>query len=424
MSDQNQFKRQLSRRRFIRVGGTLAGIAAAGSLVACGDPTATTVPATTAATTSAATTAVATTAATTTSATTAASAATVASGNLPFAGRTLTMFVYSGLTEDTFRQVFAPAFEKATGAKVVLAPGWWDSAAKLKNSPDDQPPYDFVQTDPIQGFPGIRDNLFQKIDLTKIPNAKNFAPNMLDSFVYKESWGLSYVSSAMTLAWHKELIPGGLTKWSDLFSEGLKGKIMVYNSYYMGLTTFAAAKAEMDGKGSTAKAEIDNHLDDVLAFAQAKRDWVGLWWDTTANGVNALLQKNVSAGAIHGNGMITPTKDGKPVGFTIPSTDKAYYVQLFYVVPRTSKNKDLAEAAINFIASDQIQRDFGAKTGQLSVCIPSIAAEVAKVQPEWAKVYPNTPDDFAKISYYSYETFDKNADKIAKFWDRNILRKA
>ena len=364
-----KFKQRVSRRRFIQVGGTLAGAAVVGSaLAACGDATATVAPAVTTAIT-----------------TTAAGATTSSTAALPFAGRTITLFVYSGLTENTFRDVFAPAFEKATGAKVVLSPGWWDSAAKLKASPDDQPPFDLIETDPTQGFPGIRDGLFQKIDLAKVPNAKSFAPQILDTYVYKDGWGVPFLSSAMTLCWHKELVPEGLKKWSDLFSDGLKGKIMMYNSYYLSLYTFAVAKVEMDGKPGTAKAEMENNLDGVLQFAKDKREWVKYWWPTTADGVNALLQKNVSAGNIHGNGLIAPIRDNKPVGFTVPDNDQAY-VQLFFVVPKTTKNKDLAEAAINFFASEQNQRDFGLKTGELSVNIPSVAAEVAPKQNIWAKV--------------------------------------
>ena len=58
--------------------------------------------------------------------------------------------------------------------------------------------------------------------------------------------------TAVTLAWHTELVPGGLKSWGDLFSEGLKGEIMLFNSYYMSLYTFAAAKASLDGKPGTA----------------------------------------------------------------------------------------------------------------------------------------------------------------------------
>jgi spermidine/putrescine-binding protein len=399
--------RNFSRRHFLKVGASLAGMTV---LAGCSSSTNTPVPAPTTAVPKA------TTAAAITSTTAAATT------GQSFAGKNLTVFVYAGLTENTYREVFNPAFEKATGAKVTLSPGWWDSAAKLKTSPEEQPPFDLVLTDPTQGFPGIRDGLFQKIDLSKVPNAKNFAPNILDTFVYKEAWGVPYISSAMTLCWHKELVPDGLKKWSDLLSEGLKGKIMMYNSYYLSLYTFAVAKVEMDGKPGTAKQEMERNLDGVLQFAKDKRDWVKYWWPTTADGVNALLQKNVSAGNIHGNGMIAPLRDSKPVDFIVPDNDQAY-VQLFLVVPKTTKNKELAEAAINIIASEEVQRGFGMKTGELSVNIPAIATEVSKAQPVWAKVYPSTSTQFQNLSYYPYELYDKNADKLTKFWDREILRK-
>lgn len=438
MPDTERKDKFVSRRRFLRTGGTLATVALITPVVAaCGDSTpnagavlttatANTTPTGTtsaASTTTAAITsskAVSTTANTTT--TRVAPNATT-TGNLPFAGRTLTVFVYAGLTETTFREVYAPAFEKLTGARMVLSPGWWDAAAKLQASPDDQPPFDLVETDPIQGYPGIRQGLFQKIDITKIPNARNFAPQILDSTIYRDSWGLPFISSAMTLCWQTELVPEGLKKWSDLFSEGLKGKIMLYNSYYMSLYTFAVAKVEMDGKPGTAKQEIANNLDGVLQFARDKRDWVKYWWPTTADGVNALLQKNVSAGNIHGNGLISPIQSNKPVGFTVPTNDQAY-VQLFFVVPKTTKQADLAQAAMDFFASQDIQRAFGAQTGQFSVNIPSIASEVAVKQPVWAKVYPNQPDHFANLSYYPYDLYDKNDDKISKFWNSQVLRKS
>ena len=390
----------VTRRQFLKLSGAVTGSALlAGSLVACAAPPPRADPAT------------------------AQPASGGRSGARPFEGRTITIFVYSGLTENTFRDVFAPAFEARTGAKVILSAGWWDAAAKLKGSPDDQPPFDLVQTDPTQGFPGIRDHLFTQVDLTKVPNAKNFAPNILDSFIYKDNWGLPFISSAMTLTWHKELVPDGLKTWKDLFSEGLKGKIMLYNAYYQSLFAFAAAKVDLDGKPGTAKQEITNNLDGVLQFAKEKRDWVSYWWPTTADGVNALLQKNVSAGVIHGNGLIAPAQDGKPIDFVIPPNDPAV-VQLFFLVPRTSKNQDVALAAMDYFASVQNQTEFGLKTGSLSVNILSAAAEVAKAQPIWARVYPSTPAQFENLSYYPYDVYDQNSDKIGQFWDREVLRKS
>ena len=92
--------------------------------------------------------------------------------------------------------------------------------------------------------------------------------------------------------------------------------------------------------------------------------------------------------------------------------------------PRTSKNQDLALAAMNYFASVENQTAFGLKTGQLAVNIPSAAETVAKEKPVWARVYPSTTNAFKNISYYPYDIYDKNADKISKFWDREVLRKS
>ncbi|MFN8523905.1 MAG: ABC transporter substrate-binding protein [Chloroflexota bacterium] len=340
----------------------------------------------------------------------------------PATARDFTMFVYSGLTERAYRENFVPAFEAQSGVKVTLDPGWWDMAAKLKVSPNDQPPFDLVMTDPTQGYPGIRDGLFARLDLGRIPNAKKFAPKVLDSFVYKESWGVPFISSAMTLAWNNETVTTPLKSWGDLFSEGLKGEIMLYNAYYMSLFTFAAGKAALDGKPGTARKMIEDDLDGVLQFAKEKRDWVKFWWPATSDAVQALLLKNVKAGNIHGNGLIQPLADNKPLGLTIPQEDRAY-VQLFFLVPKNSRDVRTAEDAINFIAGSEFQRAIAEKTGELSANIPEIAAAVAPKSPIWARVYPNTAQDWDSLAYYPYDAYDKNAKKIADFWNREILRK-
>jgi spermidine/putrescine-binding protein len=186
--------------------------------------------------------------------------------------RPFTMFVYSGLTEKAYRELFVPGFEAQSGAKVTLDPGWWDMAPKLKVAPNDQAAFDLVMTDPTQGFAAIRDGLFAKLDMERIPNAKRFAPRVLDSWIYTQAWGVPFVSSAMTLTWNKESVPGTLNSWADLFSDGLKGEIMLYSAYYMSLFTFAAAKAALDGKPGSAKAALQHDLDGVLTFARQKRE--------------------------------------------------------------------------------------------------------------------------------------------------------
>jgi putative spermidine/putrescine transport system substrate-binding protein len=85
--------------------------------------------------------------------------------------RTLRVFIYSGAWEKTFHESFVPGFQAKTGATVIPDPGWWDSIPKLKASPPGDPAFDLVLTDATQGYPAIREGLFQKIDLDRIRDA-------------------------------------------------------------------------------------------------------------------------------------------------------------------------------------------------------------------------------------------------------------
>src|SRR5262245_10491725 len=93
--------------------------------------------------------------------------------NGDFAGQTLRIFIYSGDLEKVMRTTFVPRFEEQTGASVILDPGWWDSIPKLKASPPGHPCFDLVMTDATQGYPAIKEGMFQKIDMTRIPNREN-----------------------------------------------------------------------------------------------------------------------------------------------------------------------------------------------------------------------------------------------------------
>ena len=57
-----------------------------------------------------------------------------------FAGQEITMFSYAGPSEKAYHRGLLPAFEKATGGRITLAPGWRDAPATLKASLRTSPP--------------------------------------------------------------------------------------------------------------------------------------------------------------------------------------------------------------------------------------------------------------------------------------------
>ena len=338
----------------------------------------------------------------------------------PFAGRTLRLFIYSGAWEKAINTAFIPKFEEMTGAKVIPDPGWWDSIPKLKASPPGQPAFDLVLTDPTQGYPGIKEGMFQTIDRNAIPNLAKIAPTAVDNWIVKQGYGVTFPDSVMTLAYNKAAVSTPPTGWADLMRDDARGKIGMYNSFYMSLYTFAVMKVSAAGKPGTAAQEMADNLPGVLTFAKENRDRVKYWWPTSTDmGLN-LSQKNVALGNLHSNGLLPLMKQKPEIGVIIPEADRVS-VQLMWVIPAGTKEKELAEAALNYLIGEEMQEAL-ARNGN-NTPILSVAQKVAASDPAWGSLYPSTADKFRNIHYYPYDAYFKDWDNIVAVWDREILRK-
>jgi len=346
--------------------------------------------------------------------------ATNSSNRKDFTGENLTIFVYSGNTEKLFRESFVPAFEAQTGATVTLDPGWWDSIPKLKASPPGQPAFDLVMTDATQGYPSIREGLFQKIDMSQIPNKENFTPSVLDNWVYQEGYGITFPGSGMVLAYNEDLIDFTPENWGDLLRDDVSGRLGLYDSFYMSLYTFACMKVAQEGRPGTALEEMANNLEGVMEFAKEQRDRVGYWWNTSTDMVQNLDQRNVALGNLHSDSMITASRDNPVLKSVVPQEDIAY-VQTMWVIPSDTSKAALATEAINFFLSEQMQKAAAKNGGPTPIL--SVAQEVAAEDKAWAQVYPSTEEGIKNIRYYPYNAYFQDWDNIVNTWDREILRK-
>ncbi|QJW94941.1 ABC transporter substrate-binding protein [Frigoriglobus tundricola] len=340
-------------------------------------------------------------------------------GSGEFRGQKLRVFIYSGSTENVFREVFVPRFEARTGATVVVDPGWWDSIPKLKASPPGQPAFDLVLTDPTQGYPGIKEGLFQKLDLARIPNTASLSPSVLDNWVFREGYGVTFPDAVMALAYNKELVEFEPRSWADLLRDSVRGKLGIYNSFYMSLYTFACMKVAQGGKPGTAHAEVSTNLKGVFEFAKAHRDRVKFWWPTETDMVLNLTQKNCALGNISSTEMLLALRHRKELGVAIPVEDRAF-VQLMWVIPEGTKVKALAEEAINLLLSDEVQTDF-ARNGSATAVL-SAAKRVAAEDAFWKQIYPSTEEQLKAIEYFPYDAYFKDWDNIVTTWDQEVLR--
>ena len=335
------------------------------------------------------------------------------------AKRELRVFVYAGSHEATIRDVFVTRFEARGDVTVTLFSGWWDAIAKLKTAPANSPPFDLMITDATQGFPAAREGLFAKIDFTRIPSHRAMIPAALDTWVYRDGFGLPYPDSVMTFAYHRKLVAAPPTGWSDLFGAELAGKIGLYNSFYLSLYTFAAALADASGKAGSAHELIRNNIEDVFKYARDHRKAVKLWWPTSTDMILALNDKSVVAGNMHSPEYMQAIREKPELGALVPEKDRAM-VQVFWAIPAGTQNQDLAEAALDLMFGAEAQLEF-ARHG-MATPLPQVAAKMAAEDPYWKTFYPHTDEQFRTLQYYPYDVYAAHWDDFADRWDRTILR--
>ena len=333
--------------------------------------------------------------------------------------RNLKIFVYAGAHEATMREVFVPRFEQATGARLTLYAGWWDGMPKLKAAPESDPPFDLMITDATQGYPAAREGLFATLDLTRIPNHKSLVPASLDNWIFREGHGLPYPDSVMTLAYNRKSIIEPPRGWAELLRPDLAGKIGLYNHFYMSLFTFAAIMADREGQPGIAHHLIATRIDDVFAFARQERSKVGFWWSTTTEMILSLNDRTVSAGNMHSPEYLQAMRDTPNLAAVVPSHDRAM-VQVFWAIPAGTKNKNLAEQAIDLLFSHEVQLEF-ARRG-MATSRPDTAAAMALEDSLWKSLYPSTDEQFRSLRYYPYDVYATEWDELADRWDRTVLR--
>jgi putative spermidine/putrescine transport system substrate-binding protein len=336
----------------------------------------------------------------------------------------LRVFVYAGGHEKTMREVFVPRFEAATGASISLHSGWWDLIAKLKSSPEGDPPFDLMITDATQGYPAAREGLFAKIDFTKVPSHKAMATAALNNWVYRDGLGLPYPDAVMTLAYNRNHVAKKQevslpAAWSDLLRPELVGKIGLYSSFYMSLYTFAAVLAATNGKPGTAQQLIASQTDEVFRFAREHRQAVKLWWPTSTDMILALNDQSVAAGNMHSPEYLQAVREKPDLAFVVPDQDRAM-VQVFWAIPAGTKNQELAHQALELLFTDEVQWEF-ARRGMATARLDT-AEKMAAEDPVWKSFYPHTAAQLNSLQYYPYDVYAKHWDEFADKWDRTILR--
>jgi putative spermidine/putrescine transport system substrate-binding protein len=132
----------------------------------------------------------------------------------------LVVSVWGGNWKDTVERVVGKAFTAKTGIPVEFeVGGTLDRLAKARVAKA-APLVDVNFTTTHVGRLYLSDGLYQKLDMAKLPNAKELAPEAIRSDSHLGVWSYVY-----TIAYRPDAVPGTITKWADLWEPRFKGKL-------------------------------------------------------------------------------------------------------------------------------------------------------------------------------------------------------
>jgi putative spermidine/putrescine transport system substrate-binding protein len=174
----------------------------------------------------------------------------------------LVVSVWGGNWKNTVEAVIGKAFTAKTGIPVEYEVGGTiDRLAKArvaKGSP--LVDLNFTTTHVARLY--MSDGLYEKLDMAKIPNAKEIAREAIRSDYHLGTWAYVY-----TVVYRPDLVKEEITKWSDLWKPSLKGKIALPDFDPSHIITIAAL---MDGGNEITWQKGEGRLkqlkDSVAAF--------------------------------------------------------------------------------------------------------------------------------------------------------------
>jgi putative spermidine/putrescine transport system substrate-binding protein len=160
-----------------------------------------------------------------------------------WAGKKLQVQFWSGPEGDNIIKNVVDPFKAETGAEVIVDYGnTAASIAKIRAQKND-PQIDVFFLDDIGVYTTAPEGLLSKLDLSKIPNAKDVDPN----FVILDGLGIGFFTYTDSLVYNTDYFKQAPTSYEALWDPKLKGKVGIPASDGMDAMKLLIAAAKLAG---------------------------------------------------------------------------------------------------------------------------------------------------------------------------------
>ncbi|AEV68503.1 ABC transporter substrate-binding protein [Acetivibrio clariflavus] len=261
--------------------------------------------------------------------------------NKPLAGTTIYVYNWGDyIAEDTIER-----FTKETGIKVIYDTFESNEAmyAKYKSGAinyDVLIPSDYM----IQKL--ISENELLPLNFDNIPNAK-YIDSSFKNLTYdpQNIYSVPYMWGTLGIIYNKEMVDEEVDSWDILWDNKYKGKIIMMESVR---DSFAVALKRLGySLNSTNKTEVDEAFATLVEQGPLVQAYV---MDQVKD---KMIGEEAALAVIYAGDAVYCMDQNENLGYVVPKEGTNFFVDAM-VIPKTSKNKEGAEAFINFMNDPEI----------------------------------------------------------------------
>lgn len=272
---------------------------------------------------------------------------------------TAALFVLTGCSNDSGEKVYVynwgeyidpevvDMFEEETGIKVVY--DYFEQNeemyAKIKANAVQ---YDVVCPSDYMIQRMIDEDLLAEINFDNVPNITNIDQAYLDSaksFDPGNKYSVPYCWGTLGILYNKTMVNGPIDSWSAIFDEQYSGNILMMDSVrdafgialtYLGYDLNTTDEAQLD----EAKALLESQYPLVQAYVvdQVRDKMIG---------------GEAAIGVIYSGEAIFTKRENPDLEYVVPKEGSNVWID-GWVIPKNCRDKDNAEAFINYMCSPEI----------------------------------------------------------------------
>lgn len=331
-----------------------------------------------------------------------------------FKGQKITVTCWSGPYTEDFKKAYAEPFMKASGAIVIVSPGWSEFISKIKASPEDKPPYDVFMADGWNYIAARNIDRLLPIRKQNVPNAADIYPVLLEREAWVSGYGVPFDGGTYLPVYMPSKISFTPTGWADLMRPEVAGKLSLDKTFYYGLYASAFISDRNPGVGELYSAE---GMDEVFRISTALARNVKKFYSGGAELFQLINSGEVVMGTYYSGGTYSEMRKGSEVKMVFPEEGAVGWIGYLTVMKGTD-NRDLCEAFINFCIAAENQTNFAQRNGGW------ISNRNAQIAPALKGVVPSNNEEFKKTAFFDWGLLNKQWSALEERWKKEVITQA